>query len=27
LKVNNREIELLDLTMLKAMAAGTETCS
>ncbi|MNR83782.1 Transcriptional activator protein Anr [compost metagenome] len=26
LKVNNREIELLDLTMLKAMAAGTETC-
>jgi CRP/FNR family transcriptional regulator len=27
LKVNNREIELLDLTMLKAMAAGTETCA
>ncbi|ABR90137.1 transcriptional regulator, Crp/Fnr family [Janthinobacterium sp. Marseille] len=27
LKVNNREIELLDLTLLKAMAAGTETCS
>ncbi|MFC7287502.1 fumarate/nitrate reduction transcriptional regulator Fnr [Herminiimonas glaciei] len=26
LKVNNREIELLDLTLLKAMAAGTETC-
>ncbi|MNJ99184.1 Transcriptional activator protein Anr [compost metagenome] len=27
LKVNNREIELLDLTLLKAMAAGTETCA
>ncbi|CAL61795.1 Transcriptional activator protein anr [Herminiimonas arsenicoxydans] len=27
LKVSNREIELLDLVTLKAMAAGTETCS
>lgn len=27
LKVNNRQIELLDLPTLKAMAAGTELCS
>lgn len=26
-RVNNREIELLDLTRLKAIAAGTETCT
>ena len=27
LRVANREIELLDLTRLRALAAGTETCS